>query len=116
METKLRIFLIIICLIFTLFVYRKVEKGSLQLKYSFAWYIVTFFLILAAIFDDLLIPIKNFLGFETISNMIFIFGFLIITMIIFSLNIKISELQLKVTKLTQEIALLKKEMKDNEDD
>lgn len=114
MSLKLKIFMICICLIFMLFIYKKVEKGNLQLKYSFAWYIIAIGLILASIFDFVLVPIRDFLGFETVSNMVFLIGFMIISMLVFTLNVKYSELQSKTTKLTQEIALLKKEVEKNE--
>lgn len=109
MTLKLKLFMICACLIFMLFIYKKVEKGNLQLRYSFAWYLILFGLIFASIFDGILIPIRDFFGFETISNMVFLLGFMILAMLIFSLNVKISELQAKNTKLTQELALLKKE-------
>lgn len=112
MELKLKFVLLILCIIFILFVSKKVEKGHLQLKYSLSWYSVTIILIIFTIFDNMLIPIKEFLGFETLSNMIFLFGFLIITMIVFALNVKISTISNKVTTLTQEVAILKKELKD----
>lgn len=113
MEIKLKLFLIGACLLFMLFVYKKVEKGNLQLKYSLAWYFVTILLIFITLFDKILVPLKNFLGFETISNMVFLFGFLILAMLIFTLNLRFSELNSKNTKLTQEVALLKKELERN---
>lgn len=114
MELKLKLLLITLCLIFMLFVYKKVAKGNLQLKYSISWYTVSIILILLTIFDNLLIPIKDFLGFETTSNMIFLFGFLTIAMLVFSLYINISMLNQKNTKLTQEVALLKKDLESYE--
>lgn len=96
-----------------LFIYNKVTKGNLQLKYSFPWYIILVCLIIVTIFDSILYPIRDFFGFETVSNMIFVFGFMIISMLVFSLNLKTSELQNKNTKLTQELALLKKEVETN---
>ena len=114
MQLKLKFFLIIICLIFDLFVYKKVEKGNLQLKYSFMWYVLSFILIFVTIFDGILNPLKLFLGFETISNMVFLMGFFLLTLITFSINLKLSEQNVKIIKLTQEVALLKKEIKKND--
>ncbi len=96
-----------------LFIYRKIEKGELQLKYSFPWYIIIILLILLTIFDNVLIPIRDFLGFQEVSNMIFLIGFLGIAMLVFSLNVKFSILNSKVIRLTQENAILKKEVKEN---
>ena len=110
MNLKLKIFLIIVCLVFDFFVYDKIVKNKLQLKYSLIWLLGSLILIFVTIFDNLLIPIKTFLGFETISNMIFLIGFFLLTTIIFLMSLKMSEHSLKITKLTQEIAILKKEL------
>ncbi|HBA37965.1 MAG TPA: hypothetical protein DCY94_04520 [Firmicutes bacterium] len=115
MTIKLKLFMICMCLIFALFIYRKVEKGNLQLRYSLAWYTIIFALMVVTVFDSLLVPLRNFFGFETISNMVFLVGFMILAMLIFSLNIKLSELHSKMVKLTQEIAILKKESTSHEE-
>lgn len=113
MDIKLKIFLISICLIFSLVIYKKVENKKLQLKYSFPWFLVTFGLIFVTIYDNSLIPLKNSLGFEELSNMIFFGGFVVTIMMMFSLSIKVSDLTTKCTILTQEVALLKKEVEQN---
>lgn len=109
MELKLKLFLILICIIFDIYVYNKVSKGKLQLKYSFVWYLISLLLIFVTIFTGILEPIRNLLGFETVSNMIFLFGFFLLAMVIFTLSVKVSEQSSKITVLTQEVALLKKE-------
>lgn len=114
MEIKLKLFLIIICIIFMIFIYKKLSKGTLQIKYSFPWYGICIFLIISTLFDFLLDPIKNFLGFETTSNMIFVISIFTLSLITFTNTIRISELNKKVTRLTQEVALLKKEQNQNE--
>ena len=113
MQLKLKFFLIIMCLLFDMFVYKKIEKGKLQLGQSFVWFILSFLLIFVTVFDGILEPLKNFLGFETISNMLFLVGFFVLTLIVFSINIKLSEQNMKIIKLTQEVALLKKEKSSN---
>lgn len=110
MQLKLKLFLIIICLIFDCFIYNKIKTSKIQLKYSLVWIFLTFILIVLSVFDSLLDPIKNFLGFETVSNMIFLIGFFLLALITFSLSTKLSEQNMKITKLTQELAILKKEI------
>ena len=75
------------------------------------WYVLSFILIFVTIFDGILNPLKQFLGFETISNMVFLMGFFLLTIITFSINLKLSEQNIKIIKLTQEVALIKKEIK-----
>ena len=112
MSIRLKIFLIIICLIFDIVIYKKIANNKIEFKSGLYWGIVSFVLILVTIFDKLLIPIKNFLGFEEISNMIFLIGFVCIILLVLSLSIKFSQEKAKVVKLTQELALLKKEVHD----
>lgn len=114
MTIKLKLFLIIICILFDIFIWKKVQNEKLQLGQSFIWFLLSFILIFVTIFDNVLVPIQQFLGFETISNMIFLIGFFLLTLITFSINIKISEQTIKIKKLTQELALLKKESINNE--
>lgn len=53
-------------------------------------------------------------GIEVPSNMIFFIGFLVVLAMLYSSGVAISSLQVKVQRLTQEIALLKKELNDLE--
>lgn len=110
MDIKLKIFLLIICVIFCFYIYQKIRREQLQLRHSLIWFITLFLLMFMTVFDEMLIPLKVFLGFETTSNMIFLIGFFIITLIIFSLTLKISLLQMNVVTLTQEVAIMKKEL------
>lgn len=113
MNIRLKIFLIIICLLFIIFLIRKVGKKKFELRFCLPWIFITGVLILITLFDNILIPIKDFFGFETLSNMIFLIGFLSLTMLVLSLTTKLSVLNSKVIELTQELAILKKE-KSNE--
>ena len=110
---RLKIFLIIICLLFIVFLIRKVGRKKFELKFCLPWIFVTLCLIMITIFDNLLIPIKDFFGFEKLSNMIFLMGFGALTLLVLSLSTKLSLLNSKVIELTQELAILKKE-KSNE--
>ena len=62
-------------------------------------------------FIDEILSIK-ILGFELMSNMIFFFGFSILILICFGMTKSISKEKEKVAVLTQELAILKKEMKE----
>lgn len=113
MNIRLKFFLIIICLLFIFFLIRKVGKKKFELRFCLPWIFITGILIIITVFENLLIPVKDFFGFETLSNMIFLIGFLSITMLVLSLTTKLSLLNSKVIELTQELAILKKE-KNNE--
>lgn len=115
MDYRLKIFLLIICLLFIFYLYRKVAMKKMEFKSAFLFFCIIVFLMLICLFDGILIPIKDFLGFEVLSNMIFFIGFICIILILFSLGIKISIQEQKITKLAQEIAILKKENNHEKD-
>ena len=48
--------------------------------------------------------------------MIFFFGFVLLIIIVFSLSMFVSILQDKIKALTQEVAILKKELNSNHED
>ena len=115
MDYKLKIFLIIVCLLFIVYLYRKVVTKKMEFKSAFSFFCVIVFLMLICLFDKLLIPVRDFLGFEVLSNMLFFIGFVCIGLIILSFGIKISIQEQKIMKLAQEIAILKKENNNEKD-
>ena len=112
MDYRLKIFLIIVCLLFIIYLYRKVATKKMEFKSACSFFFIILLLMVLCIFDSILIPIKNFLGFEVVSNMIFFIGFVCVGLMLLSFGIKISIQEQKITKLTQEIAILKKDKKD----
>ncbi len=109
MSIKLKIVLVVLCLIFDICLYQRMLNKKIDYKLGLAWIFVTFGLILSTIFDKLLMKLAYLLGFEILSNMIFLLGFICLSIIILSLCTKVSIQNEKITKLTQELALLKKE-------
>ena len=67
-------------------------------------------MIIALISTPILGSITNFIGFEVISNMIFFFGFIILMIISFVLTKFLSSQKEKITTLTQDVGILKKEL------
>lgn len=112
MNIRLKIFLILLCLIFDISLYNKMMKKKIDFKLGLTWLFVTIGLILSVLFDNSLMIFKDFFGFEILSNMIFLIGFICLGSITLSLCIKVSVQNEKITKLTQELALLKKEKTD----
>ena len=113
LSIRLKIFLLIVCLFFIIILGLKVINKKLEFKYGVYWYLIILLLMIVTIFDSILVPIKNFLGFEKISNMVFLIGFIVISLLTLSLSIKVSIQNNKIIKLSEEIALLKKDH-DNE--
>lgn len=113
LSINLKISLIVLCVIFDIFIYNKVINNKADYKTFISCIFLSTLLIIVTIFDNILIPIRDFLGFEATSNMVFLVGFIFVIITLLTLTLKINEQQNKIIKLTQELAILKKE-KSNE--
>lgn len=112
MNINLKIFLILICVFYMVYIYIKVLNKKLDYKSALTLIPMIIVLMLLCIFDEILIPIKDLLGFELVSNMVFLIGFIFISILVLNISIKLNKQNEKITKLTQELAILKKDSKD----
>ena len=60
--------------------------------------------------------IANFLGFELFSNFVIVFFISFLYLITFRQNLRISGLETKIQRLTQEITLSRQKSKDKDKD
>ncbi len=109
MSINLKIFLVVVCLLFIIYIYSKTLNKKLDHKSAFSWIAIIIMLMIICIFDKILIPIKNLFGFEVISNMIFFIGFIFMSLLLLSLSSKVNKQNEKIIKLTQELSILKKD-------
>ena len=112
MKTSLIIFLSILCFVLILFIFIVIFKKKMSLKYSLLWMIFALMFLLSLVFHNLIEKISRLLGFETASNMVFLIGFLLLMFITFALTSIISMQKEKIVLLTQELAILKKKVKE----
>ncbi len=90
-----------------------IGRKRMDFKFGFGWIFVSICIIILGIFPNLLVAISNLLGIASPVNMLFLFGFLLSIFIIFSLSMTISELTDKVKKLSQELAILRRDTYDS---
>lgn len=112
MPNKLCIVIIILMLIFIIYIMKTVAKKKMTIKNSLLWFILSIGVIFCAFQIDNLAKIAKIIGIETVSNMLFFLGFVFLIFVCFNLTKNISSEKQKVVKLTQEIALIKKELED----
>ena len=105
-EYRIQIILAVL-LVFLLYkLLRSVLKKKLEIKYVLSWIIVDFCLLIIDLFPSILTFLCKCLGIQLASNMILLF------LLALSHTILLSKLVESNKNLTQEIALLKKELKD----
>ena len=100
-----------------LFVIDLVRREKLTFKYAMAWLFVCVFGILAVIFDQFLWKIAHFLGFQLVSNFIFVgllsvFVLLTLLMTVFLCqeNNRNDQMAQKIAMLAQEVEQLKQKV------
>lgn len=106
--SKLQIVMIIASIFFLLAILFSLRKNSMSIKNSIAWLLLPIVFLFIAIFPTPIEKLSHLLGFEISSNFIFLIIIGLLVIICFYLTVIISQLQTKITKLIQEIALLKK--------
>ena len=87
------------------------KHNSMSIKNSIAWLLLPIIFALIAIFPDPLTAVAHWLGFETLSNFIFLVAIALLIVLCFSLTLTVSKQQQQITKLIQELSILKKKTK-----
>jgi len=108
---RIQIITIVINLFFLISIARLIVKGKLREEYAIVWLVCTVLLGIFAIWRDGLEIIARLFGVYDAPNLVFTGFIFIILIYLLHLSIVNSKLQKNLTKLTQEIALLKQ---DNE--
>lgn len=109
-----RLQVIILCCMFAVFLYivNLMRKKAMDYKFALGWLVVVAIISVLAVFPALLARCSTLLGIASPVNMLFFLGFCLVVLLIFSLSITISKLTDKVKKLSQEIAIIRKDMYD----
>lgn len=112
MSHQLRILLVIGAFLMLYVVVTRIRKKKILMQDAIYWVVLSFLLVLAAIFPGVIIALANVLGFMSPSNFVFLVIVALLLIKIFSNSAEISMLRHKVEELTQESALHNKEEDD----
>ena len=113
MTLKLQILIIAALAIALVFIILQIRNRKLDLKYSLTWFFLILALLILTIFPQILTFFSNLVGFGSQMNMLFVSGFLLTLLIIFTLARAVSKLMDQVRTLTQKVALLERELRDS---
>lgn len=112
--TGIQIEMSIAALLLFVIIIISLARNSMSVKNSIAWLLLPIVFLLVAIFPEPLSAFANFLGFETLANFIFLATIALLILICFFLTISLSRQQKEITKLIQEMSILKKKDKKHE--
>lgn len=108
--TSLQIEMTIAAIVLFILIAVFLKKNSMSIKSSVAWLLLPIVFIIIAIFPDPIARFANWLGFETFSNFLFLIIIGLLVIICFFLTINLSKQQTKITKLIQELSILKEKV------
>lgn len=112
MTLKIQLIILAILFISFLLLCIQVKKRTLDLKYTLSWFVLVLALIIIDICPVIITKISALVGITTPSNMLFLFGDVLIIVIIYTLTAAISKLSDNVRSMAQKIALLEKELEE----
>ncbi len=114
MALRLQIIIIAFMLMIAIHIINLLRHKRLDFKYALGWLFVDFCILVLTVCPSLLKVIADFLGIASPMNMLFFFGFCFSLVIIFSLSMANSRLEDRVKKLSQEVAIVRKDMYDSD--
>ena len=114
MSLKLVIESLILIVILTITILIILKKGRISVKYSLVWIFSILIILIATLIPNFMQIIANFLGFQTMSNMIFCLLILLLLFICMSLTIIVSGQKEKIKLLIQEVSMLKERIESDE--
>lgn len=107
MSPLLRIEMIVVALLIVTIIVHGVNRKKLRIQYSFAWLVIAAALLLVAFFPGITVWLCNVTGIETPSNLIYLFGILILLLISFYQTTLLSKQADRITRLTQILSIEK---------
>ena len=111
MTINLKLALIAITLVYIILILKKIIKKEIQASQCTFWLVSGILLIIASAVPNLIEVLTKALGFEVPANMLFCITIFVAFYLIFNLTIKTSKIYQDNLKLTQEISIMKYEMK-----
>jgi len=108
--TRIQIITIIINLLFLIYIFKLIVKGRLREEYAIVWLICTAAMLVFAFWDGGLDVMSRLFGVHVPANLVFTGFIFIILIYLLHLSVVNSKLQRHVTKITQELAIIKEKL------
>lgn len=113
MSLRLQIILIGCMLAAMFFIIHMVRRKRMSFRYGLGWLLVVICLTFLAAFPRILACFSKVIGIASPINTLFFLGFCFAILLIFSLSITVSKQADKIRKLSQELAILRKDSYDS---
>ncbi len=114
MNTRTQILVVTVAVLTFIYLIHLVRKKKLELRYALLWIVLDAAILVLGCFPILITKLAVFFGVQTPINMLFFIGFCFSLVIIFSLSAALSRNSEKIKRLTQEIGLLEKRLREKQ--
>lgn len=114
MSISLRVLLIAISIFACFYSIKKIRKSQMKIETALSWFLFSLCLVIISIFPGIVYALGKLLGIQSPANLIYLIMIAIVLFNTFSLSIKNSQLEYKLTILTEETAILRKKLNDSE--
>ena len=114
MSVRLQVGIIVIMILVAGIIIHFLRKKSIDFRYGLAWLFVDGCIIILALFPRALNGLSRVLGIASPVNMVLFVGLCLALVVIFALSMSVSVLEDKVRKLSQEIAIIRKDVYDGD--
>ena len=106
-----KIYFIIIAIICMIYIISEVRKKKFSIKESFWWFVASVIMLLLSIFPYSINWLAKIFGVEYPPSLLFVLCIIFLVLMNFRNSKRISEQQMKITELAQNLAILKSENK-----
>lgn len=114
--TRVQLLAIFGSIFLILLILELIRRNYLKERYSLLWLTTGGFFLILSLIIEWLTPVARFLGFEIVSNALFLAGIVFLIVIALGMTITVSRLSERNKQLTQEVVFLKKKVEDLEKD
>ncbi len=112
MSLPLMIVLIIFSVILILSTSILIIRGKIPIKYSLLWYAFAVLILLVGLIPELFGAIGRFFGFNIMSDLVVGIILVVLIFLNIALTVMIASQRRRINLVSQEVALLKKELDD----
>lgn len=102
---KLQLIFLVISILTFVFIILKIRKTGLNIEDAIVWIIWAIFLLVLSLFPKLPVMVSHLLGFQAMSNFLFVVFIFFLYIMMFTQAIQISKLKDKNKELIQKISI-----------
>lgn len=109
MSFMLRTLLVTMSVLSLVYIVWRIRHSKVQIEYTLFWIVLSFFMIVMAVFPEIIYWITDKMGMISPANVVYLFIIAVLLLKSFMMTIEISDLEKKVNDLVQQIAINEKE-------